>query len=681
MRQLVLYCLLLVCSGLSLRLLAQNPQTARLKQALAQATVDTNRILLMAEVSASYRYSRLDSALLYAQRGATMAERIQYAKGEGRCLTQLGFVLSEKGDLAGSLRQLLHAKGLSELARDQMGLAQTLQNIGYLYVSFPDYKQAKDYLFQAKTLYDQLHIRDSDAILVLANLGYAYRYQNQPDSARFYQQMAYQMAVRLPNSRQSAWGDPLPFILRELGLIAEKAGQFRQSFQYLRRAGTLALADNNRQVYVRTCNTLGTLFRQQRQPDSAIYYAKQALNYSLKTGLVIGVVKNSQLLAQLFKAGRQTDSALKYTEQMLIANDSLYNQQRIKQLESVNFAEQGRRRRIEEKQARFESQVRQVALLSGLAVLLVLSLILWRNNRRQRQANALLSTLNKQVGQQKDELTHQRDDLSRTLADLRTTQSQLIQSEKMASLGALTAGIAHEIQNPLNFVNNFSEVSAELVDELVDELDKGDPAEARAIASDLSQNLQKIALHGQRAASIVKGMLEHARTSTGERQPTDLNDLADECLRLSYHGLRAKDNAFTCALVTDFDPALVEIEVVAQDIGRVLLNLFNNAFYAVAQKQKQSLPGYLPSVSLRTQHTEEHVEIRVRDNGMGVPEAVKGKIFQPFFTTKPPGEGTGLGLSLAYDIITKGHGGELKMETQQGAFTEFVITLKRDNQL
>ena len=391
----------------------------------------------------------------------------------------------------------------------------------------------------------------------------------------------------------------------------------------------------------------------------------------------IGVGRTSQLLAELFKAGRQTDSALKYTELMLVANDSMYNQQRIRQLESVNFAEQRRRRRIEERQARFESQVRQVALLSGLAVLLIISLILWRNNRRQRQANALLSTLNKQVGQQKEELTHQRDDLSKTLTDLRTTQTRLIQSEKMASLGELTAGIAHEIQNPLNFVNNFSEVSSELVCELEEEQQKStrDTELEAELLSDLKQNLQKITHHGQRASSIVRGMLEHSRTATGERQPTDLNALADEYLRLAYHGLRAKDKEFNCELLTDFDPDLGKVEVVPQEIGRVLLNLFNNAFYAVQQKQHQQPTNYEPTVSLSTRRENGLIQIRVRDNGLGIPDTVKAKIFQPFFTTKPPGEGTGLGLSLSYEIVTKGYGGELRVDTQAGKYSEFIIQL------
>ena len=277
------------------------------------------------------------------------------------------------------------------------------------------------------------------------------------------------------------------------------------------------------------------------------------------------------------------------------------------------------------------------------------------------------------------ELTQQNEALETTLADLNATQAQLIQSEKMASLGELTAGIAHEIQNPLNFVNNFSEVSVELLDELrqgpLQKLPEREQADAREILGDLAQNLQKIIHHGQRADAIVKGMLQHSRTSTGRKEPTDLNALADEYLRLSYHGLRAKDKAFNAALLTEFDPALGLLDVVPQEIGRVLLNLFNNAFYAVCEKKKEQPTGYPPTVSVRTKRLGDCVEIRVRDNGTGIPEAVRQKIYQPFFTTKPTGQGTGLGLSLSYDIVTKGHGGTLTVESEEGQFTEFCLTL------
>ena len=271
--------------------------------------------------------------------------------------------------------------------------------------------------------------------------------------------------------------------------------------------------------------------------------------------------------------------------------------------------------------------------------------------------------------------------LEKTLTDLKSTQTQLIQSEKMASLGELTAGIAHEIQNPLNFVNNFSEVSSELISEMVEEIDKGNYEEVKAIADDVKQNLDKINHHGKRAGDIVKGMLQHSRSSSGVKEPTDINALCDEYLRLSYHGLRAKDKSFNATIKTDFDNSIGNINIIPQDIGRVVLNLINNAFYAVDEKKKacqaelvEAGKVYEPTVSISTKKVGSLVEIKVTDNGNGIPQKVLDKIFQPFFTTKPTGQGTGLGLSLSYDII-KAHGGELKVETKENEGSTFIIQL------
>ena len=269
-------------------------------------------------------------------------------------------------------------------------------------------------------------------------------------------------------------------------------------------------------------------------------------------------------------------------------------------------------------------------------------------------------------------------ELHQSLEELKTTQEQLVQREKLASLGELTAGIAHEIQNPLNFVNNFAEVSVELVAELHEEREKPEDERDKELETDLlndlSQNVQKISDHGKRAASIVRGMLQHSRASSGHKQPTHLNALVDEYLRLAYQGLRAKDKSFNAQLITDFAPNLPTITIVPEDVGRVLLNLFNNAFYAV-QQRSQAEPGFAPAVSVQTTQGDEQLVIRVRDNGTGIPDEVRQKVFQPFFTTKPTGQGTGLGLSLSYDIITKGHGGSLHVETEPGKFTEFTIKL------
>ncbi|RDV13556.1 hypothetical protein DXT99_18630 [Pontibacter diazotrophicus] len=266
-------------------------------------------------------------------------------------------------------------------------------------------------------------------------------------------------------------------------------------------------------------------------------------------------------------------------------------------------------------------------------------------------------------------------EISKAYKELKRTQAQLVQQEKLASLGELTAGIAHEIQNPLNFINNFAEVSSELAEELQHEFEAGEINEAKAIADTIKQNLDKIKLHGQRADRIVKGMLQHSRTSSGQKEPSDINALADEYMQLSYHGLRAKDKTFNATLQKDFGNRLDKVVVVPQELGRVLLNLFNNAFYAVQQKMKSAGSDYEPIVAVSTSRKEECVEIRIRDNGGGMTEAVKKKVFQPFFTTKPSGHGTGLGLSLSYDIITKGHGGEMYVDSVEGECTEFIIQL------
>ena len=298
-------------------------------------------------------------------------------------------------------------------------------------------------------------------------------------------------------------------------------------------------------------------------------------------------------------------------------------------------------------------------------------------------AEARKAELEQMVTDRTTELTTEKEKLELALSELKATQDQLIQSEKLASLGELTAGIAHEIQNPLNFVNNFAELSGELAIELKEEIDdlkiQGNEKENIAdLLGDLTQNQEKINHHGKRAASIVNGMLQHARTSSGKKEPTDLNALSDEFLRLAYHGLRAKDRGFNATMKTDFDEKVGNVEVIPQDIGRVMLNLITNAFYEVTEKKKQATASgqdYEPTVAVSTKRSGDMVMLTVKDNGNGIPSKALDKIFQPFFSTKPIGRGTGLGLSLAYDIVAKGHGGELKVETKEGEGTAFIVQL------
>jgi len=298
-----------------------------------------------------------------------------------------------------------------------------------------------------------------------------------------------------------------------------------------------------------------------------------------------------------------------------------------------------------------------------------------RTEKVKRTTAILLEETIEELEQKRKAVEETNAALQKSMDELKAAQAQLIHSEKMASLGELTAGIAHEIQNPLNFVNNFSEVSVDLIDELHEEIENDDLEEVKAIAGDIKQNLEKIAHHGKRASGIVKGMLEHSRAGSGKKVPTDLNALADEYLRLAYHGLRAKEKSFNAEFRMEADQSLPQVSVIPQDIGRVLLNLINNAFYAVYERSKKEAGTYKPEVIVTTKTQQNAIEIIVKDNGHGIPEDIKKKIFQPFFTTKPTGEGTGLGLSLSYDIITKGHSGTLDLETKEGNGTTFIIRI------
>ncbi len=332
------------------------------------------------------------------------------------------------------------------------------------------------------------------------------------------------------------------------------------------------------------------------------------------------------------------------------------------------------------------------AIVFSLAWMIAMLIRSNKQNRalkKERQKTLAEEERNKFISAQKEkleliveertaEITKQKDELMHAFTELKNTQSQLIQSEKMASLGELTAGIAHEIQNPLNFVNNFSEVNKELLAEMGEEIENGNFEEVKALAKDITNNEDKIMFHGKRADNIVKGMLQHSRNNSGEKEPTDINILADEYLRLAYHGLRAKDKSFNATMVTDFDKSIGTVDIIPQDIGRVILNLITNAFYIVDKKKKSGIENYEPTVTVNSKKRGENIEICVTDNGNGIPEKILNKIFEPFFTTKPTGEGTGLGLSLSYDII-KAHGGTLKVKSETPKGTTFSINLPANN--
>ncbi len=411
---------------------------------------------------------------------------------------------------------------------------------------------------------------------------------------------------------------------------------------------------NNIYFQVRNYNNLARLFDKTNQADSCIYYAAiSSLALCLKHHFVDFAYEASGLLSKTYESAGKPDSTLKYIKIMLVAKDSVFSQSKGQQFRQVKFDDVMHQQDIDKAKERYQYKVRSFILLAALGVFLLLALIFYLNARQKQKSKIKIENAYK---------------------ELKATQSQLIQSEKMASLGELTAGIAHEIQNPLNFVNNFSEVNAELIEEMKEEINKGNLKEVKTIADNISENEKKISHHGKRADAIVKGMLQHSQTSTGKKEPADINVLADEYLRLAYHGLRAKDKSFNATMKTDYDESIGKINVIPQDIGRVLLNLYGNAFYSVTEKKKQQEDHYDPTVTVSTKKIADKIFISIKDNGSGIPQKVIEKIFHPFFTTKPTGQGTGLGLSLSYDII-QAHGGELKVYTEDGEGAEFVIVI------
>jgi two-component system, NtrC family, sensor kinase len=530
-----------------------------------------------------------------------------------------------------------------------------LIRVANVYLNVRDASKALSYLQKADKLLEK-NYDDFQWSVTQLFMADSYEQLNQLDSA--------EKRVELLDKKYGSI--PLWIIVnnRLHGNIEVKKGDLQKAIGHFHKSMTEAIAENSIREAATVSNSIAEVFKKLGQPDSAIYYAKQGLEFGEMLSYTNRILAASSLLAELY-AEENPKEAVRFYQMASAAKDSLYGVQKFQQLQSATMEEQSRQIEIEAAAIAYQNNLRQRGLFVGVSVFFLVAIILYRNNRQKRKANK---------------------NLEKTLIDLRSTQAQLIQSEKMASLGELTAGIAHEIQNPLNFVNNFSDVNKELLIELKDEIEKGNIEEVSTIADAVISNEEKINHHGKRADAIVKGMLQHSRTNSGQKELTDINALCDEYLRLSYHGLRAKDKTFNAKFETYLDPSLPKVNVVPQDIGRVVLNLINNAFYAVNEKMKRAdvkgesshvspLTSYSePTVSVSTKKLGDKIEIRIKDNGNGIPESIKEKIFQPFFTTKPTGHGTGLGLSLSYDIV-KAHGGELKVKSEEGEGAEFTMSL------
>jgi two-component system NtrC family sensor kinase len=661
MRKIALFFLLLSIAAM---VNAQSKKIDTLRVALSKATEpDTVRLNVLKELARNYFISKPDSSLIFGQQCYELAVKFKRVKDEGLALNFMANAYSSLGDYVKCFQTFYKVIRIFEGIGFTPGVVTAYNNIGAANVLKQDYIKGLPYLQTALkkwdiyssthklTVYSQ---RELDAVLWI-NIAEVYLYTHKIDSADHYLQLSY------ADSKKNHFQDLLGNIERDLGEVENARGNKAAALKYYRDAVPISISNDDIEMLSVTYLSEAKLYHKYKQQDSAIYYAKKALDSAAAEKFLQDVLNAGKLLYTYYDEDNNLPLAYKYLKITTTAKDSLFSQDKVKQLLSLDFDEKQRQRDVEAAQIEYQDQVRTYGLIAGLAILLLIILIFWRNIRHRKKANLLLQ--------------EQKEELQAAMEKLQQTQDQLVQSEKMASLGELTAGIAHEIQNPLNFVNNFSEVNMELINEMQTELENGDKSEVIAILEDIKQNLGKISHHGKRADGIVKGMLQHSRAGSNAKEPTDINKLADEYLRLAYHGLRAKDKSFNAELIVNFNENLPALNVVPQDIGRVVLNLFTNAFYAVHQKQKKAGTAYQPTVSLSTDKENNHIIIKVKDNGDGISANIKDKIMQPFFTTKPAGEGTGLGLSLSYEIVVNVHGGKIESDSKEGEYTEFIIKL------
>jgi len=627
-----------------------------LKEQFSAAGHDTTRVVIAGQLGGSYRFSNVDSSLFYINRGLKTAAELEprYKKFSQRAKAELyslkGATLLESGKLPQSLKYQFEALMLAKDINHKATTAVALNRIGNTYMELADYNKASDYYTKSKNLFKAIG-NTGMYYNEMSNIGNIYELRNMPDSALYYQKIVYDASLKNKSNRDDF---TVPEIMFRMGNAYKLNGDKVQAMQFYKKGILESNADNDLRNLTMNSLLLARLYSEINMPDSAMVYARDAMKSAKAVSFRKGIFDASVLLSDLCRNKNDFAGAYNYLAMAMVEKDSLMGAARFRELQRIVLNEQERQREAIAKTIETQNRQRQYILLAGIGIFLIIISILYYNNKKNKKTNRILQS---------------------ALADLKLTQNQLIQSEKMASLGELTAGIAHEIQNPLNFINNFSDVSIELLDEMVEELDKGDSEEVRAIVGDVKQNLAKIAHHGRRADGIVKGMLQHSRASTGSKEPTDINELADEYFRLAYHGLRAKNKDFNADLVTSLAQGLPKPAVLPQDIRRVLLNLFTNAFYAIDQKKKAAGSIYKPVVELSTRQEDNTVVIVVKDNGTGIPHAIKDKILQPFFTTKPTGEGTGLGLSLSYDIVVKAHGGTISINSVEGEGAEFIITL------
>ncbi|TLV03894.1 tetratricopeptide repeat protein [Dyadobacter luticola] len=603
-----------------------------------------------------------EEALSWYQKSYELAERIHYQAAFPGIRNNIGLLYTSQGNYAAALKEFYSALNAAEAIHDKFVMSSTLNNVAIIHF-YQGKMDSADSTYK-QTLEIAKEIKDTIGIILA--------YNNIAEVN--IEQKALPLALKNLNTAYAlarGYNNPemLTIVSHSLGNTYFQMDSLTKAAGYFEAASKLAQQHDYSTSACKALIGLARIYQRQGLLKEALKNGLEALEKAKVMGHTQLLRDASEIVSRIYEDMGDGKNGLTYFKQFKIYSDSLRNieSQHIAAAYDANLE-------FSKKESTLQQQNLQqqwMLIAGGAALILTIVILVMVNRNRQR-----LDSTYKELQQKNVEIESQRNRAEEALKELKAAQAQLIQSEKMASLGEITAGIAHEIQNPLNFVNNFSETSIELLDEIKAELAAGNPELAMEIMEDVVGNLERIHQHGKRADSIVKGMLQHSRNNSGQKEPTDLNALIDEFVQLSYHGLRAKDKTFNSAIDKELDPAVDNMLLVPQDMGRLILNLVTNAFHAVQQRQNQGSDAtYRPVVTIVTQKLPHKVRITVKDNGTGIPENIRNKIFQPFFTTKPTGQGTGLGLSLSYDIVTKGYGGSIDVQSTLGEGSVFTIEL------
>jgi two-component system, NtrC family, sensor kinase len=641
---------------------AQQSYPDSLKKALKNAITDSSRYHIIEQLGTFYKEDKRDSALYYFEKSLDIAKTNNHSLDVANSLTNKGYSLLHLGNLKESLQCFLEAekiaidpknenktfyKNTKEKARIYRlkSLANTHQNWGHLMLSINENDAISHYKQSEKIASE---INDTNQLgLIYLNFGEVYFRKQQYDSALVLEKKAETFFIQSNEKRY------LGRVYQVLGQIYISYNEQIKGLRYYYKALEISKLQNNLYLLNHSYYLLSRFYLSQKNRDSSIFYARKAMEGYQITGSDDDFLDGYFLMSKSYQLLNKPDSVIKYQKLALVTMASAYEKKvkSLTELQKSTLSEQLKLQELEQEKEKSKNRLRNYAMFGIFLVFLLIGIMLYRNNKKEQKA---------------------KQKIEKAYADLKSTQTQLVQQEKLASLGALTAGIAHEIKNPLNFVNNFSELSNELIKEFKT---SNSEEERNEILADLEINLQKINEHGKRADSIVKNMLQHSRSGAGEKHITDINQLCEEYLNLSFHGKRATDAGFNCEMVKNLDSNFPKVNCVVQDISRVILNLINNAFDAVRERELEGkTPNFKPSVILTTKQINNTISISISDNGKGIPKDIQEKIFEPFFTTKPAGQGTGLGLSLSYDII-KAHGGDLKVKSELNDFTEFSVNL------